>query len=211
MLAYGAGQSAASAGDEPKTNASESKPAATDDAKKIRKLIPAAAAIKRQDMEKLATGKTARSSDIKDKSLTFVLLLDLKPKDGKEAKEQYQDLMKGAVDPTVIVQELYRGDRGIGNIILLRGPVTLIHADRITACTCKVDGDTAKGTVSFEVPKLCKGKVQYIARRKDDRWRIEEFIVPAYDIHIVRNAKGMWTSRVPEKDQPSGKQSTPAG
>ena len=43
--------------------------------------------------------------------------------------------------------------------------MTLVHADRIRGVTCEVKGDTATGTVSYEVPKLYRGKFNYVAQR----------------------------------------------
>ena len=79
-----------------------------------------------------------------------------------------------------------------GEKVAPQGPVTFLHADRITGCTCEVNGDTAKGTVSFEVPELYRGKVDYAAKRKDGTWQIQEFIMSAYDIHVIRNEEGKW-------------------
>ena len=71
-------------------------------------------------------------------------------------------------------------------------PVTMIHADRIQEVTCKVDGDTARGTIKYEVPKLYAGQVDYVARKSDDRWTITEFHLPAHDIHLSRSESGAW-------------------
>ena len=83
----------------------------------------------------------------------------------------------------------------VGNLTIPRGPVTFIHADRITDCSCKVDGDQATGTVTFKVPKLYQGKVDYMARRTDDKWQIVEFAMPGRDIHVVRGDDGKWKKK----------------
>jgi len=83
----------------------------------------------------------------------------------------------------------------VGNLTIPRGPVTFIHADRITDCSCKVDGDQATGTVTFKVPKLYQGKVDYMARRTDDKWQIVEFTMPGRDIHVVRGDDGNWKKK----------------
>jgi hypothetical protein len=71
----------------------------------------------------------------------------------------------------------------------------MIHADRITDCTCTVDGDTATGTVSFMVPKLYQGQVNYVARRREGKWKIEEFIMPLHKIHIAVADNGKWVQK----------------
>ena len=30
---------------------------------------------------------------------------------------------------------------------------------------------------------------------KDDAWQIQQFIMPAYDIHIVRETEGQWVTK----------------
>ena len=54
-----------------------------------------------------------------------------------------------------------------------QGPATMIHAGRITDCTChQVNGDQYAGTVSYEVPKLYRGKFDYVAKRNGGKWQI---------------------------------------
>jgi len=180
------------AADDPQSTPAESKPADADVAAAIKALIPEASAMAREDFEKLARSPTGpRGSDLKDKSLTLMLFA-LRPKDGADAKEQFQFQGEGVAKASDIAREIYRMGLRIGKVQLLKGPVTFIHADRITDFTCDVKGDAARGTVSFKVPDLYQGKVGYLARRKDGQWRIEEFIVPAYDIHVRRSEEGTW-------------------
>jgi hypothetical protein len=166
-----------------------------DDAARIRELVPAASAMARQDMDKLARSPTApKASDLEEKSLTL-MLFTLKPKDTEEAKQQFRFLTEGTPKPTAIAREIYRVAMRVGNVSLLKGPVTFVNADRITDFTCEVDGDTAEGSVSFKVPELYQGKVDYVARRKEDEWQIEEFVMSTYDIHLVRNTEGTWEEK----------------
>ena len=109
-------------------------------------------------------------------------------------EEQFQFLSPRIPKPARLAQEVCRGV-GQGDNFVPQGPITFLHADRITDCSCEVNGDTAKGTVSFEVPDLYRGKVDYVAERKDDAWRIHEFVMSAYGIHIVRNAEGRWEKK----------------
>ena len=55
------------------------------------------------------------------------------------------------------------------------GPVTFVQADRIGEVTCDVKGDTATGIVSYEVPKLYRGKFHYVAGRKGGAGRLPSF------------------------------------
>jgi hypothetical protein len=46
--------------------------------------------------------------------------------------------------------------------------------------------------VSFEVPDLYAGRAEYAAVRADKKWKITEFKLPAYKIHIIVNDRGIW-------------------
>ena len=76
-----------------------------------------------------------------------------------------------------------------------RAYVSLIHPEYITDCTCKVDGDTATGVVSFKADKVYEGKAEYTARKKDGQWRIEEFRMPERKFTTVLGADGKWVQK----------------
>jgi hypothetical protein len=172
---------------------SKTKPTA---ASEIRKLVPFAAGMKLGDIDKLATAVSSpKPSDVKSKTLTL-MLLSLKVKaDDEKAREEFHFLRDRLVKPSELAKEINRSVRGIGRFRFALGPVTMIHTDRITNFTCSVDGDTATEKVSFKAPKLCQGKVNYVARRKSGKWRLEEFTMPANKIHIVLADKGMWVQK----------------
>lgn len=111
-----------------------------------------------------------------------------------ERKEQFQFLTQRIPKAARLLQEFCRGV-GSGENFQPQGPVTFLHADRITDCSCEVNGDTATGTVSFEVPELYRGNVDYVATRVGEVWEIQEFIMSAYHIHLVRNADGKWEKK----------------
>ena len=166
------------------------------DAEEIRKLVPFAAGMKLGDMDKLATATTSpKPSDLKSKTLTLMLLTVKVNEDDEKARAEFRFQGVNSPKPSELAEEINRSVRGAGRFRFALGPVTMIHADRITDFTCKVDGDSAKGTVSFKVPKLYQGKVNYVARRKNEKWRLEEFTMPAYKIHLVLGDKGMWVQK----------------
>jgi len=72
---------------------------------------------------------------------------------------------------------------------------SIIHPEYITDCNCKVDGDAATGTVSFKAGKAYEGKVEYTARKKDGKWRIEEFRVPDAKFTTALGADGKWVKK----------------
>jgi len=167
---------------------------AADDANEIKQAIPADSAIMRADFEELARSPTAPNpSKLQDKSLTL-MLLTLRVKDTKQARAQFQYLTENPPSPSTLSAELYR-DRPTGKRRILLEPVTFLHANRITEFTCKVSGSQATGTVSFQAPQLYRGQVEYVAQRVGNKWFISEFILSAYDLHIVRAKDGRWKEK----------------
>ncbi|MEQ8788137.1 MAG: hypothetical protein RIC55_17650 [Pirellulaceae bacterium] len=146
-------------------------------------------------MEKLATSpKTPSETDIEDKSLTLKLFgMKLNKDRTEEQLEEYKTLTESP-RASDLAAEIFRARR-IGSVFITLSPVTAIHAERITGFTCEVDGDTARGTVSYKVPELYEGKANYVALRKDDSWRITEFLLPAHKIHLIRGEDGKWTEQ----------------
>ena len=168
--------------------------ATADDAKEIRQLIPSATAMQRADMEKLATAEAPKYEDFEDKSFTLQILWMKTSKDLTAEQREEFNMFSETPKPSDLMNEIYRV-RKIGRLVIPLGPVTAIHAERITDFTCEVDGKTASGTVKFKVPNLYEGKVDYIAQRTDDEWHIAEFLMPAYKIHIVRGDDGKWVEQ----------------
>jgi hypothetical protein len=72
---------------------------------------------------------------------------------------------------------------------------SLIHLEYITDCTCEVDSNTATGTVSFKAEKVYEGKVGYTARKKDGKWRIEEFRLPDRKTTLTLGADDKWVKK----------------
>jgi hypothetical protein len=72
------------------------------------------------------------------------------------------------------------------------GYVTIIPPEYITDVTCRVDGDTADGKVSFDVPALYRGKFSYTAQRIGEAWQITEFHLPGRGWKFQRQDGGSW-------------------
>jgi hypothetical protein len=157
-----------------------------DDAARIKALIPAATAMPQEYWDKTANSDTPlKASDIDERPLTTMLLTfgpKARPRT-KEAKEEFGGIDGRPMKASSYREEISRRTDGL---------VTLVHADRITEFTCEVDGDTAKGTVAFEVPELYRGKFEYVARRSRGNWAITETAMPANGIHVVRDQQGKW-------------------
>ncbi len=182
------------------TRAVEDEQAATP-ADQIRQLIPGAAAMRTADFKRMATSPTTpKASDFEDKSLTLMFWTIPHVADAdEETREEFEFVTERIPRPSDLAREMWR-TVGAGGVRIQTGPVTAIHAERITKMHCKVEGDRATGTVHFEVPDLYRGKVDFVARQHDGKWRIEEFSMPARKIHIVRDEQGTWREKTSRTD-----------
>ena len=164
-----------------------------DDKEEIRKLIPDATAMKKEDLTKLATSPSApKAADIEDKSITLYIL-SMRADRTDEQVQEFK-MLNETPRPSDLAKEISRSRR-IGSFELTLGPTTAIHGDRIKDISCEVDGDTARGSVTFHVPNLYEGKLDYIAERQDEAWRITELLMPAHGIHIARGENGLWIDK----------------
>ena len=159
--------------------------AADADVEAIKRAIVMDSAMTREDMLKVAgSEKALELTDLEDQSLTFMLFVFL-ASDKEKKQADFQPLMEGEFGPVSIANEVGRVRRRDRRLIPYE-PMTCIHLDRITDCTCKIDGDTATGTVSFKVPGLYEGKAQFYAERHDGDWFICKFSMPSLDVDIGR-------------------------
>jgi hypothetical protein len=158
-------------------------------AEAAQELLPSAASMSSADFEKLASAQTVpRFDSIKSKTLTFVLLT-LNPQtasaENEAVLEDFNFPTGNALpQPSEIAEVIYKSKA--------KGYATFLQPDLITHCTCQSDGDTASGFVTFSAPDLYAGKVQFIARRNEGKWQIEEFHLTNYGIKTVLGNDGKW-------------------
>ena len=152
-------------------------------------LLPAAASMSNADFENMASAKTGPDFEsINSKTLTFILLTLNPEKASAENQSVLEDFSFPTGDalpqPSEIAEVIYRSKA--------KGYATFLQPDLITHCTCQSDGDTASGFVTFSAPNLYAGKLQFIARRNEGTWQIEEFHLPNYGIKTVLGEDGNW-------------------
>jgi hypothetical protein len=169
------------------------------DSKAIRALIPAATAMQPADL--LSFEEVRRSTSTpppsaleyacKNKSLTLILFT-LQPGEDEATRTEFEYLKPLFETNQVMGQEMARGAQLV-DADRKKGPITLLHADRITDFTCTADGKhAARGAISFEVPDGYRGQVQFSARRADQKWQIHQFQLPAYGINLILDENGVW-------------------
>jgi hypothetical protein len=161
-------------------------------AEKAKALIPEAAGMPAEEFQKLAENpvidnfKSARGD-----SLTWWMLTYQPGPDTPKNPTSFKFLGE-SVNPAALANAISGPKDKNGKV---RAVSTLIHPEYITDCTCKVDGDTATGTVSFKAEKAYEGKVEYTARKKDGKWRIEEFRLPEFKTTLALGADGKWVKK----------------
>jgi len=165
--------------------------AIADDHSDIRLAVVYDSAMSHSDFERIASSSTGtKPSDIIDKSLTYAILT-LNVEDDEAANSDFRLLDTNEPKPAALASEIYR-ERITGSRRILTGPVTVIHADRITSFTCDVKDDTATGVVGFKAPTLYEGSVKYVANKVKSTWVVSEFQMSSRKIHLVRNHEGLW-------------------
>jgi len=160
------------------------------EAGEIKKLVPAATAMSNAEYKVTCELTNAPTEELyENKSLTMLILTTLwweskmysnmihpdRTKEGEDADAKAEFEWLELLIPFEALQEIDRGERR---------PKTIIHANRITDVTCHVDEDRATGCVSFTVPRICRGKVNYVAVKSDGVWKITEFHMPAHKLDI---------------------------
>ncbi|MBD3674739.1 MAG: hypothetical protein HUJ26_14555 [Planctomycetaceae bacterium] len=159
----------------------------------IREYITQATAMRRSDFNQMARMTSSpEPDDFQDKSLTLLLFTYRFPTD--EKTEQFQLLSEFPPKPSELARVINRGF-GSGALFIPTAPVSLIQQDYITDLTCDVEGDRASGVVSFRVPKVFAGKVNYIAEKTAARWQITELMMSDLDLHLVRGDEGLWKEK----------------
>ena len=153
----------------------------------IRRLIPAAAGCRAEILSAIARSEsTPKPWDVmKEIALSAIVLNYRIPPPGMyQAHAEEFRFDRTLPHPSELIRELLRNQ--------YLGYYSMIHLDRITDFTCDVEGQTAKGSVSFKVPRLYEGKVQYLAERVEGCWRIKEFHLPTHRWRFVRTDAGEW-------------------
>ena len=174
-------------------------------AEEIRQLIPDATAMTPEDFEKVLAEGESLKAPVGEVSLTRTFLR-MRPPPANDPKRKQMDeefaVTTGSnqLSARQFTAEIYGPyfphvaiTADVANFPA--GPVTFVHADRICDVTCDVKGDTATGIVSYEVPKLYRGKFHYVASRKGGAWQITELSMPAWGIRLVRGEKGTWVQK----------------
>ena len=83
----------------------------------------------------------------------------------------------------------------------LQGFASLIQPEFITHSACTTEGDRATGFVTFHAKELYSGKVDFVATRQKNTWRMEELHLPHYGIKLMLGKDGNWQHADPAIDK----------
>jgi hypothetical protein len=153
-------------------------PEAKLDPEQAKLLVSEAAGIKREDLDKLASGPEANIDPDKLENLPLTLLCYFLDRSddfhyhGKRSTFSQYALAIGT-----------HKEMAYGSIIL---------PDQVAKCTCETMGETANGTLSFKNGNLCEGQVEFTARHHDGQWRVEQLWLPTDEIGVYLGADGHW-------------------
>jgi hypothetical protein len=151
-------------------------------------LLPEAAGVPADFLKRVAEEGTVVTGKVPPNghSLTWAILTHAPPREPVKDPE-FKFLAENAVNVGAVMAAISKsGGKGYGSVI---------QPEFITDCTCTVKGDTATGVVTFKADKAYQGKVEYTARVKDGKWRVEEFRMPNLKIAVKLGADGKWVKQ----------------
>lgn len=159
-----------------------------------RVLIPEAASISNRDFQKLQINPAGIA--IESESLSLVLMsIDVRNQ-SPEAAGEFRFLVDGFPKPSEIAAAMSPSRS--------KGYVSIIQPGYITECKILTSTDqTARGTVTFNAPKLYIGTVNFEASKHEGKWRIEKFELPARKISIMLGEGGNWIRSVAPVEIPT--------
>jgi hypothetical protein len=149
------------------------------------RLIPAAAAIPVEVLERFVTDPPLTVSGIEDHRLT-ALVLAMDPESAADEDDRVHGDFRYTPLPQPPPQMILKAVRTD------RGHATIIRPEYIVDCTCQSEGDRAEGVVAFRAPGVYEGQVEFTARRTEGRWAVTEFRMPAYRLATRRTSDGTW-------------------
>jgi hypothetical protein len=158
---------------------------------KAKALIPEAAGLPAGVFEKVTDGDPGKFRPPQGDTLTWLVFTYVPGPGAPENPTSFKYVGENP-NPAAVARAI-AGPKGKDG--KARTYASVIHPEYITDCTCKADGDTATGTVTFKADKAYEGKVEYTARKKDGAWRVEEFRLPDLKITTTLGTDGKWVKK----------------
>lgn len=168
-------------------------------AEKIKELLPEAASLSTKAFEKLSGAEgPPKLETLEDQSLTAALLyLEMPAAPDAPARKEFRYL-SDTLNPAHLAAAI--------SMSQAKGYGSFLQPTFIKEVTCRVKDGVARGKVTFrgmyyrdfwdqlrgKGQPIYEGCIEFMARRVEDNWRVEEFRLPGYKIKVVRQANGNW-------------------
>ncbi|MBW3542308.1 MAG: serine/threonine protein kinase [Planctomycetes bacterium] len=169
----------------------------------VRESIAEAAGITNADWRKLTESTERPALDSLDSKSLSLVLFSLNP---AEAAKKNADVLKDfrylterpLPKPFQVAEAMWKSRA--------KGYASFVQPEYITDVAADVEDGIARGEVAFKAPDLYEGRLRYVARQRDGKWRIEEFHLPNYGLSVRRTDEGPWElvkkgSSSPEEQQ----------
>ncbi|GAB5440606.1 MAG: hypothetical protein Fues2KO_09550 [Fuerstiella sp.] len=148
-----------------------------------RQLIPKAASISNEDFRKLQVNPSKTA--IESQSLSLTLLTLDAGGESPVVADDFRFLVEGVPKPSVISAAMSQSRS--------KGYFSMIQPEYITECRIRNStADSAKGKVTFNAPQLYIGSADFVASKRDGKWRIEQFRLPSRRITVSLREDGKW-------------------
>lgn len=161
----------------------------------LHRLLSEAAGIPQEEWRKLGASPMP-ADDVTGEPLSFVLLtLDTfaAEKQNPKSAEDFKILTKGVPKPSEFAKAMSNN--------LTKGYASMIQPAYVNRTKETYAGETLSGNIEFEAEGIYRGKVDFLARWRNGKWRVEQFSLPNYKITIELNSDGQW-QRVKSTETP---------
>lgn len=150
-------------------------------------MICDAASLPRSELDKLS--KPQSSKRLSPKSFTWVILALPAPKFNGSDDPRRKELSPnhGGVDPDAFVHAI--------EVTPVEGrpsAVSVLQPKFISKLVVAVDGSKACGVATFTIDGQFSGRVHFACERKQGKWSVVEFSLPAYGVKTSLQPNGQW-------------------
>jgi hypothetical protein len=136
-------------------------------------------------------------------SLPYVVLTMLP---GRASAAEWTPSADLQFEPGATYDDFARALNGLTSLADARHPagsLTLLHPKYFQGGASRhVDADWVRGDLEFHAPGVYRGRVLFVAHRRDGVWAIEGFEFPTSKARIVRTRRGRWQFVPPPRTEP---------
>ena len=152
--------------------------------KEIKSLLPMAASMSRQDLERLARAVSIPTVDHMDNQSLTALVLVLNPNHLDLSREDFEKEFHwhSRPDPAALIDALTQTP----------GMASVSQPGSVKSLSCQVHGDRAEGTAEIELKGFLDMQVNYVAMHDGQSWKVTTFELPNCQAKTELQADGKW-------------------